>query len=372
MKALLNSRMLFLSLLVLQTVHAECQKREELRNPFSLAIRGHYGSIVPHSKAIAEISEANPWGIEADLAWHLMGERIWKQCFCYPRTGLSLGYFNFNLPDVLGYSVFLYPYLEPYIRPQKKISLSFRFGLGPAWVSKLHDSTTNPDNFFFSSHWSFMVALNAALNYRLTSHLNTRVAINFNHISNGGLDQPNVGMDFMTVNAGFDYGFAEVRFPLRSKDSIQSLYPDNHWWDVYALGTAKKAGTGEEQRYPVIGAGIYYNHLTGRHLALSAGMEWISDFSLKEEIRQEYIYDPGAAPNHHRAAILAGFDLLFGRFTFIHQWGIYIYEPYPAGSWAYQRYGLNLKFKDRYYVGVNLKAHGPVAVQMDVRLGILL
>ncbi len=356
MKPLPIARLLLLSLILLQAVYAEGQQSEEMKNPFSMAIRGHYGSILPHSKAISEISEANPWGIEADLAWHLMSESIWKQCFCYPRTGLSMNYLNFNLPEVLGYSVFLYPYLEPYIRPQKKINFSFRFGIGPAWVSKLYDAQTNPDNYFFSSHWSFIAVLNAAVNYRVTGRLNTRVAFNYNHISNGGLEQPNVGMDFLTLSAGFDYSFTEVRFPGRSKDSILSLYPRENWWDAYVLGTAKKAGTGEDQRYPVIGAGITLNHLTGQHLALNAGMEWISDFSL---------------PDPHRAAILLGLDLLFGRFSFIHQWGIYFYEPYPAGSWAYQRYGINLRFSDRYYLGVNLKAHGPVAVQMDARLGIL-
>ncbi len=371
MKPLCSGLLLCLSLLFLPTDNAECQNNGDLVNPISIALRGHYGVIIPHSRAIAEISNSNPWGIEADLAWHLMRERIWKHCYCYPRTGFSLNYFNFNFPEVLGHSVALYPYIEPYIRPQKKLSISFRFGIGPAWVTKVYDPVSNPDNFFFSNHLSFIAMLNAAVNYRLSNRLTARVGVNYNHISNGGLKEPNVGMNFPTLNGGLDYSFTEVNFPRRTKDTMQVLYVDKCWFDAYVLGIAKNAEKGEDEMYPVIGAGIYYNYLAGRIIALNAGMEWISDFSVKEKIRREYINDPAAAPDHNRAAILVGLDLLFGRFSFIHQWGIYYYEPYPARNRAYQRYGLNLRFTERFYLGINIKSHGHVADLMDARLGVL-
>ncbi len=219
MKPLHTARILCLSLFLLQTANAECQNSDKLLNPISIAIRGHYGFIIPHSKAVAEIANSNPWGIEADLSWQLMRERIWKYCYCYPRTGFSLNYFNFSFPEVLGHSVALYPYIEPYIRPQKKLSISFRFGMGPAWVTRIYDAETNPDNFFFSNHLSFIAMVNAAVNYRLSSRLTTRAAFNYNHISNGGIKQPNTGMNFPTLNAGFDYSLSEVCFPSRAKDT---------------------------------------------------------------------------------------------------------------------------------------------------------
>jgi hypothetical protein len=363
---------LCMSLPLFQAGSASGQQGEKLANPISIGIRGHYGFIIPHSKAIAEISNSNPWGIEADLSWHLMRERIWKHCYCYPRTGFSLNYFNFSLPEILGHSVVLYPYIEPFIRPQNNLSLSFRLGMGPAWLSKTYDSETNPDNFFFSNHLSFIVMLNAAVNYRLSERLSARAAFNYNHISNGGISQPNVGMNFPGLNAGFDYSITEVAFPSRAKDTMRILYPDRSWWNVYILGTMKNIEHGGDHDYPVIGTGIYYNYVILRMLALNTGTEWISDFQLKEIIRREYVQDPGSAPDHNRAAVLLGFDLIFGRFTFVHQWGFYYYAPYPARQRVYQRYGLNLRFTKALYLGINIKSHGHVADLMDVRLGILL
>jgi hypothetical protein len=348
------------------------QVERDIFNPLSLGFRAHYGFIIPHSRAIAEISNSNPRGIEADLAWHLMRERTWKHCYCYPRTGFTLSWFNFNNPRILGHSLALYPYIEPFIRPQHKLSISFRFGIGPALVTRIYDEVDNPDNFFFSSHLSFIVVLNAAVNYRIAPRVNTRLAFNYNHISNGGLKEPNVGMNFPTLNAGFDYSFSEVRFPVRDRDTMRILYTDRCWFDAYLIGTAKNAEKGEDRLYPVIGAGIYYNYLAGRIFALNAGTEWVSDFSVKEKIRRQYPGNPEDAPDHNRAAMLVGLDLLFGRFSFIYQWGFYYYEPYPARNRAYQRYGLNFRFYDRFYLGINIKAHGHVADLMDARLGIIL
>jgi hypothetical protein len=179
-------------------------------------------------------------------------------------------------------------------------------------------------------------------------------------------------MNYPTVNFGLDYGFTEAVFTERSRQSGKDLYNRKSWLDAYVLGSAKNAEKGEDHLYPVIGAGIYYNYLFGRLIAASAGTEWVSDFSEKERIERRYAANPEAGlPDHNRAAVLLGIDILFGRFSFVHQWGIYYYEPNPARNRAYQRYGLNFSFTRRLYTGVNIKAHGHVADLMDIRLGVI-
>ena len=116
--------------------------------------------------------------------------------------------------------------------------------------------------------------------------------------------------------------------PSRAKDTMRVLYPDKSWRALYILGLRKNVTNGEEQFYPVEGTGIYYNYLILKILALNAGAEWISDFSVKEKIRREYVTDPGSAPNHNRVAILIGVDLLFGCFTFVHQWGFFRFSAF--------------------------------------------
>lgn len=179
-------------------------------------------------------------------------------------------------------------------------------------------------------------------------------------------------MNYPTLNIGLAYGLKEAVFTERSRKSGKELYDRSCWFDAYLLGTAKNAEKGEDHLYPVIGAGIYYNYLFGRIIATSVGTEWVSDFSIKEKIRRLHAGDPQAElHDHNRAAVLLGADILFGRFSFLYQWGIYYYEPFPARNRAYQRYGLNFRFSGKLYAGVNLKAHGHVADLMDLRLGFI-
>ena len=347
------------------------QEARPPQNSLSLAARAHYGFIIPHSRAIKEISDSNPWGVEGEFAWHLMRENIWRYCYCFPRTGFSLMYMNFDNPEILGYSLSLVPFIEPYIRADKKLNFSLRFGMGPSFVNRVYDEESNPDNFFFSSHISFLILLNFGINYRIDPQWTARVAFNYNHISNGGISLPNTGMNFPSLNVGADYRFQNTCCPDYSKEAGRDLYKDRNWINVYLLGTAKNAEKGEEKWWPVYGAGAYYSHLVARILAVSVGTEWISDHAVKENLRRMYEDLPEDPPDHNRAALLAGIEVLFGRFTFIQQFGLYYYAPNPARNLIYQRYGLNFRWTDRLYTGINIKAHGHVADLMDFRLGMV-
>ena len=91
---------------------------------------------------------------------------------------------------------------------------------------------------------------------------------------------------------------------------------------------------------------------------------------MREHIREINMTDPsGNYPEHNRIGTLAGIEWLFGRFIFYQQLGYYIYSPVKANNIFYQRYGLNFKINNYFFVGVNIKAHGQDADFMDIRTG---
>lgn len=365
---------LFFGLALLIGIPAVLQSQSE-ENPqalFMLGARYHRGFIIQHTEKLKEeITQSNPWCIEMDVNWHLRKRNVWEYCYCYPRTGFSVMYTNFDLPEVLGSAVSVYSFIEPYIRADKKLSFSFRFGLGPAFLTKVYDENSNPDNLFFSSHLSFVALLNFAGNYRLTDQLFFRLAGNFNHISNAGYSEPNLGMNFPSVNLGFDYYFGKRQFYHREKVHEPESKPAKNRFDFTMALAAKPTTSGiHAKRYPVYGLGIIYSRVTGRIMALAAGMEWVNDLSIREHIREINMTDPsGNYPDHNRIGTLAGIEWLFGRFIFYQQLGYYIYSPVKANNIFYQRYGLNFKINNYFFVGVNIKAHGQDADFMDIRTG---
>ena len=72
------------------------------KNPLTISGNFHYGFIIPHSSKVQEQSNTNPWGFELEIAWQQLGDKSWQKCFCYPRIGTSVTYFNFANSDVLG------------------------------------------------------------------------------------------------------------------------------------------------------------------------------------------------------------------------------------------------------------------------------
>ena len=338
---------------------------------FIVGLRAHYGCILPHSKWVEPVSHTNPRGIETDICWHLRKKNYWNYCFCYPRTGFSVYYANYDNPDILGSAISIYPFIEPYIRAERPLNFSIRFGIGPAIMTKVYDSITNPDNLMYGSTLSFIALLNFSINYRIADRLMLRLAGNYNHISNGGLKEPNYGINFPTLNAGFDYSFTTTRFEDREKDPEIVLNPKKNRFDLIFLFSGKPTAHGVDKRYAVFGFCANYSRTVGRIFALTGGAEWVSDRSLRQKIITHHKVDEsGELFDHHRAAVLAGVDWLFGRFIFSQQMGIYFYCPYGARNPIYQRYGLSFKITEHIFTGINIKAHAQDADFMDMRMAL--
>ncbi|UCG28735.1 MAG: acyloxyacyl hydrolase [Bacteroidales bacterium] len=345
------------------------ESKKEIKSPFIAGLRLHYGMIIPHSNKIAHLSNTNPRGVELDLTWHLMPRKYWEYCFCYPRSGFSVFYTDYGNPEIIGSSIAIYPYIEPFVGAHRKWSMSIRFGIGPAFSNKHYDAETNPENLFFSDHISFIAMLNLALNYRPNDRMNFRLAANYNHISNGGIKEPNLGINYPTFNIGMDYSLVPVGFDDRMKNKSITVNPDKNRFEVAWIFAGRIGINGEEQ-FLITGLTTGYSRLVSRVSAFSAGAEWICDGSLRQEIRTGNILDDsGDYVDHNRIALLFGHELLLGRFIFSQQLGVYLYSPYKAMDPVYQRYGLSFFVGEKFLVGINIKAHRHVADFLDLRLG---
>ena len=173
-------------------------------NPNFYGLKAHYGFIISHSEEVKPISQTNPYGIQLEYSRLKTSDKAWKSCYCYGRTGLSLAYFNYANPRVLGSSYNLLYFVEPYFTYKGPLKFSLRGSIGATYLNKKFDATTNPENLLFSSHFSFYLALSLSLNYHLNEKYAINLSANYNHISNGGQKQPNKGMNFPTVSIGVD------------------------------------------------------------------------------------------------------------------------------------------------------------------------
>ncbi|MGB3617706.1 MAG: acyloxyacyl hydrolase [Catalinimonas sp.] len=335
----------------------------EARSALVLGLRTQYGLIIPHSADIRDISNSNPWAAEVNLAWHLADDRY---CRCYPRLGVSVGFVDFANPRVLGRGLWVVPYVEPFLTVPRRFSPSFRFGTGVVYLTNPFDAERNPDNLFYSTDLSFLLTAELSLHYRLDDRWQLRAGGIYQHISNGGVRDPNKGINFPMVTLGAEYALRPMAFGERPAAPYE--VPAKRWtYDLLLVGSAQTAARSEAQRFALWGVAAGASYQLGRLNALLGGAEWIDDRSLREQQRRLNDDTP-----HQRGALLLGHALLVGRFRFTQQLGVYVWSPLQPRDPVYQRWGLDLRVSRRLRVGGSLKAHRQVADYIDARVGVVL
>jgi len=196
-------RTLFLIVLILFRINSQGQ--DEAKNPVNIALKPQYGFIIPHSSKVEHLTHTNPYGVEFEYGWLMLKEKNWRQCNCYSKTGISLLYINFGNPEIVGNSYNIIGFAEPYFIQKRGFMFSARMGAGVSFLDKVYNEQTNPTNTFFSTTLSYIVHIDLNASLQLSKQISILAYAKYNHISNGGVKQPNYGMNFPTFGVGLGY-----------------------------------------------------------------------------------------------------------------------------------------------------------------------
>lgn len=329
----------------------------------------HYGFILPHAKDLRKWKTTYPFGVQADFGWYRNPDKSWEQCNCYAKTGFSFIWFNLGNPEILGHSYNLLYYYEPLLGYKNNLYLSLKAGMGPSFLSKVYDENSNPENQFFSTKISYLLLVHLNLNYQLNNQWKLNLSACYNHISNGGLKQPNRGMNFPTINAGIQYSLTPKHLPERDLTRTTNYFKEKIRYDISFYGTGKHIGSShgkDDKVLPVFGFYTSASKRLSRMSAIIGGAEWVSDGYVKELMDRR-----NENTDHKNAALFLGHELLIGKIIFSQLLCIYVYQPYVGDEddAVYQRYGLRYQVSKHFHAGITLKAHRHVAHIFDVRIG---
>ena len=336
----------------------------------SFGIDYNYGGILKHSSELPSIGSNRINGFTINYSRIPTAKSKWDQCFCFPEISYGLAYYNFGDPEMLGYSLNPFMSVAPYLNPHGRLHFLPRFAAGLSYVSEVYDVAKNPENNFFSSHISGFLQASFSLKYGISDHFQLSSSFSYNHISNGGLKQPNKGMNFLTADVGLKYSISKMAFP--SYTSADKRVEDKKRWRYrintsYTLKVAQKQDLFDRKNTSVIGFMTTAGYFIPRFSIVEAGFEFIADGYLKEQL-----YRMGTSKDYKRFSLIAGHTAKFGRLGFSTLLGVYLYSPYKAVDPVYQRYQLTYDISSKLYFGVGLKAHRHVAELMLVSLGVRL
>lgn len=324
--------------------------------------RFHQGYLFIHSKELRPLGRPYPIGGELNFGWHKTSRKAWESCNCYTKLSLSLAYWDYDNREVLGRGLISLFTLEPVFGAGNLFSFTFQASFGLSYQDTPYDPETNPDNLGYSTYIAFPLRLGFGTYIRLSPRFYLDVILAYNHFSNGGMKEPNKGLNWITASLGLSYYLKTPQFFKREKIPWRSLGPPETRLDLFAFTTYQQPIS--KKFLFSFGAELKGSRQVARVNAITLGMEWMYDSG--RNFQMDQIEQSGTA---HSLGAAIGHEFLLGKFIFSQQFGFYLLKPPIQSADVYQRYGLVFRLSRKLGIGINLRSHGHVADFLDVRFG---
>lgn len=336
---------------------------------YAFKLSAHKGFIIAHHDSLSvPANGANPGAVELDFSWLNYSRNGWATANCYRKTGISIGYADYDKPSVLGTGSYLLLYTEPQLSFNKKVDFSFTSAVGLIFLSTVYNRDTNSTNRFYSNKLSGLMRLGFNASYQINDHIELAASVNFNHISNGGIIFPNSGMNYPTGSISLSYQLHNTL--LEKREKIKTYDPT--WRYTAQLFTVRRLimhWDNESGRERMMGLSLTLSKQFTHLSSWLVGVEISHDASMP---KTGDLY--GRKDDPMIASLLGGHQLNLARFHFSQLIGLYAYKKYDNDNYIFQRYILSYdlaEYNDKYFsLGFSLKAHAEVAEMLDVRVGI--
>ncbi len=339
-----------------------------LKAQYSFSAEVEQGFLFLHSQDVAPIGQSYPRGLNLAYSRWLLDSSDWQDCHCFPRLGFSLGVHHYDNPRVLGWGLPIYGFLEPWYKLSDTWFLQLKAAAGFIYLSRPYDEVNNPLNLSYSLPLSAYLSLGLGLVIEINSNFRLGLQIAYDHTSNGGIREPNKGLNYPMLGLLLDYSPMAIEFESghQQKFDRQKAKKQLRFMGSLAAQAGARIGEGANEQdltYLVGGLALRYSHQVTRTSALFTELEWVNNQAYARQIERA---DLGLSANQWGLQI--GHEFLLGKFVFSQAMGFYLFKQYGASSDLYQRYTLLYYPWRRLGFGPGLKAHAHVAEYLEFRI----
>ncbi len=331
---------------------------------FSLGFTYHYGFAIPHAKEVVNIKGTNPVGYELNFNWLLYTKETWNDCHCYPRLGLFLSYYDFDITEIFGYGYVAGMHFTYYFGLPSTFNFLVTGKAGLSYLTKPYDKETHPENMSYSTHLNYLLSAGAGLRFEISKKVEAQFFVSMNHNSNAALTEPNGGINYPALSFGLGYTFSPVDVKPRTHPDPYLNAEKKKRWDISLFWGISSMPYPDPTQVPMFGINVIRSWQVMRFGAVTAGAELEMNGRARLRVRRGTIED--ISP--WRGSLQGGWEFLMGRTIFSIQIGLYVYRPHKHKDDFYQRYGLVHRILDNFYAGINFKSYRNWADHLDLRL----
>jgi len=332
----------------------------------SLRLDGHYGFVIPEYQHFNYLVEKPISGLELSLLKKTTGKTIWEQAYKYPEYGLTFSMSTLGNREVFGNEFALYPFVQSFIIRKEKFQLTNQFGLGIGYATKKFDLENNFENISVGSNLNIHFNFKLGTRFILTKRLSINSGLSFSHYSNANMAEPNLGLNLVTAYLGLNYAAGETT-EFKKNEMVQ-FQPNHEFVFIYAAG-GKHTRALQSTIYFTSSMSLEYKYQWKRKFHFGGGVDIFYDSATETEMsspgNSEYkpIYD-------FRSGIHLSQELVYDRFSFILQEGIYIgLTDHVDHAVMYNRAILRWKFKEHLLLHISMKSHLHILDYPEVGFG---
>ena len=395
-------RIFFLLLFLAQTTAAQNSDNFTFRGKF---IYGSDTTILDNR--LKDIVNGPVMGGEIAVEWQSTDG--WHRYFNYPYLGVGAIYLSLGNPDILGYALAVYPYINFPIIRAGRFSVNFKAGAGVSYVTKtfadFRDSVFSgtlefdSSNVAIGSHLNVYFAAGLNADVRLSDNISLTAEYGWNHISNGMIKAPNSGINMLNAFIGLKY---TPNYEARRNEYLRYYYapdiPRNISVEITASGGLRQrymrdGGEGYGKTFPIaslaaaiykpitnlyrmgIGGDFFYDGVYTSGLSSGYKREYITVDELKNKLRFGLSWQNELIMGRLTAGIHAGV-YLFNPVKNLEPYGsvsskgiIYPYNPEEEVGWFYTRVSGKYLLAKHIYASIGLKTHLQKAEFIEWGLG---
>jgi hypothetical protein len=332
------------------------------KNQGGWSLSSHLGTTIAHTKKIASIKSNNPYAIQFD--WYRMkdNQENFNTCNCYPQSGVSITLFDYGNNKIVGQGIHATFYLEPQFKISERNYFILRASAGLAFMNRPYDSIENPNNLAYSLPVSGFVSLGPGWRYYVSERYSLFVLFPFNHVSNGGIKDPNIGLNFPSVQFGISKQNFSINRNLK-KENVSTFIRKSSY-SISSFFSSRTVKNGEKTRYLIYGLEGSHQYRFKTLLSINSAVEFYKDDALKERYKREQ----GIVKDRYRVGMMSGLQVHLGRFELYHRIGMYVYDPGLYNGRVFHRHGMQYVINKCISAGVEVKAHKEVANFLDFRV----
>src|SRR5262249_236792 len=288
------------------------------------------------------------------------GRETWHQLYGVPSWGFgfSLGSFQNDVVHAQPNEAYTF-FSWPFARFTDRLDMATDFGMGMSWNWKevSHDAenaTSLGSNLNARINWGFF------LRYLTTSQITLFTGIDYTHRSNGGMVQPDRGINVIGPKVMLQYNFA----PVPMKRMVTTPPAFHRSWEFVAGGTAGVKNVIEQKdpltrsNFGSFDATTALQHQFYRYGKVAVGADLAYDGATGVRIDADGIRWRADAGQRWGLGLYGGYEQVVGRFGALVQVGQQVARGFDDANQPrlYERFGWRYHFNDSYWTTIVIRA----------------